>query len=77
MPRPTSKTDLLQAIDQERGALQALLDTLSPEQMAAPGIVGEWAVKDVLAHLTAWDQMVLGCAGLQMESDPGPQSADL
>jgi len=25
-----------------------------------PGIVGEWSVKDVLAHLTEWQQMVLG-----------------
>ncbi len=28
--------------------------------MTQPGIVGEWAVKDVLAHLTAWEQMFLG-----------------
>lgn len=74
MPRPTSKTDLLQAINQERGALQALLDTLSPEQMTVPGIVGEWAVKDVLAHLTTWEQMVLGwhAAGLRGETPELP-----
>ena len=32
MPRPTSKDDLLVAIDQERGALEALLEILSPDQ---------------------------------------------
>ncbi|MEW6093196.1 MAG: ClbS/DfsB family four-helix bundle protein [Chloroflexota bacterium] len=59
MPRPTSKTDLLTAIDQERGALEAILEALTPEQMVEPGVVGEWSVKDVLAHLVEWEQMVL------------------
>jgi hypothetical protein len=33
------------------------------------GIVGEWSVKDVLAHLIEWEQMVLGWhkAGLRDE----------
>jgi len=59
MPRPTSKPDLLAAISQERGALEATLKTLTPEQMAEPGVMGEWSVKDVLAHLVEWEQMVL------------------
>ena len=69
MPRPTNKTDLLAAIDQERGALETFLETLTPEQMVATGVVGEWSVKDVLAHLIEWEQMLLGWyrAGLQGE----------
>ncbi len=69
MPRPTSKTDLMAAIKQERGALEATLETLTPEQMVEPGVVGEWSAKDVLAHLVEWEQMVLGWyrAGLQGE----------
>ena len=69
MPRPTSKTDLLAAIDQERGVLEAFLETLTPEQMVEPGVVGEWSVKDVLAHLIEWEQMVLSWyrAGLRGE----------
>jgi uncharacterized protein (TIGR03083 family) len=41
-------------------ALAALLDTLTPDQMTDPGTVGDWSVKDVLAHLTAWSRMFLG-----------------
>lgn len=69
MPRPTSKTDLLAAISQERGSLEAILETLPPERMVEPGVVGEWSVKDVLAHLVEWEQMVLGWyrAGLRGE----------
>lgn len=59
MPRPTSKTQLLTAIPKEHDALEGYLATLTPEEMTQPGMVGEWAVKDVLAHLTAWEQMVL------------------
>lgn len=60
MPRPTSKQDLRAAIERERGKLDAVLETVTPERMVEPGVVGEWSVKDVLAHLYAWEQMALG-----------------
>lgn len=76
MPRPTNKHDLLVAIEKERGALEAFLEQLTTEQMTLPGLVGEWAAKDVLAHLVAWEQMVLGWyyAGLhgEMPELPAP-----
>lgn len=67
MPRPTSKHDLLEATLRERGKLDAVLATLTPEQMVEPGVVGEWSVKDVLAHLAEWERMALGwhSAGLR------------
>lgn len=74
MPRPTSKTDLLQAIEKERSALEALLESLTSEQMIAPGLMGEWAAKDIIAHLIEWEQMVLGwhAAGLRGETPELP-----
>ena len=60
VPRPTSKNDLLATIDKERGALEVFLESLAPELMVEPGVVGEWPVKDVLAHLIEWEQMTLG-----------------
>ncbi|MFN2323278.1 MAG: ClbS/DfsB family four-helix bundle protein [Trueperaceae bacterium] len=60
MPRPTSKRDLLAAIEHERAKLDAALDVVAPERMLEPGVVGEWSVKDVLAHLYEWEQMALG-----------------
>jgi hypothetical protein len=74
MPKPTSKRELLSAIDKERGTLLALLDSLTAEQMVEPGIVGEWSVQDVLAHLTAWEQLCLGWyrAGLSGETPEMP-----
>ena len=67
MPRPTTKNQLLQAIEIERKALEELLSELSPAQMTQPGLVGEWSAKDVLAHLIEWEHMVLSwhSAGLK------------
>ncbi len=60
MPGPTTKQDLLIAIEQERGKLESLLDGFTPEQMTEPGIVGDWSTKDTLAHLIEWEQMCQG-----------------
>jgi len=67
MPRPTTKNQLLETIEIERKALEKFLTELSPAQMIQPGVVGEWSVKDVLAHLIEWEHMVLNwhSAGLQ------------
>lgn len=74
MPRPTSKTDLLNAIDTEYAALCDELAARSPEKLTEPGIVGEWSVKDVMAHLLEWIQMCMGWhqAGLMGETPQIP-----
>lgn len=67
MPRSTTKKGLLEAIEIEHKALEGLLAGLSPAQMTQPGVVGEWSVKDVLAHLLEWQLMLLSwqAAGLK------------
>lgn len=55
---PTSE-EMFAALDQEQ---QLLLDTLkkcSDEQLNAAGVVGDWSIKNTLAHLTSWEQLVL------------------
>src|SRR5688572_24613519 len=60
MSRPNSKNQLLAQIPQEHGALTAFVQKLTLEQLSDLAVVGDWSVKDVLAHLTAWEQMFLG-----------------
>lgn len=74
MPRANNKKQLLEDMEVEGKALEQLLSGLSPEQMIQPGIVGEWSVKDVLAHLLEWQNMVLKwhTAGLQGKVIPIP-----
>ncbi|HMB23722.1 MAG TPA: ClbS/DfsB family four-helix bundle protein [Anaerolineales bacterium] len=74
MPRANNKKQLLEDIETEGKALEQLLAGLSLAQMTQPGIVGEWSVKDVLAHLLEWQCMVLKwhTAGLQGKVIPIP-----
>ena len=60
MPKPQTKSEILSASQKEHEALEEFLSGLSPEQMTEPGTLGEWSVKDVLAHLYEWEQMTLG-----------------
>ncbi len=59
MPRPTNKKWLLEAAREEYQALQDLIAGLTPEEFCRPGAIGDWSAKDVLCHLTAWEQMAL------------------
>ena len=59
MTRHTSKDQLLQDIQVQHRLLMRTLAALGEEVMLQPGAVGNWSVKDVLAHLTAWEQLFL------------------
>ena len=55
MPKP----EILEQIRKARGAIMAALDGLSPDAMLRPGVIGLWSVKDILAHLTAWQSELI------------------
>ena len=59
MPKPHNKTTLISESHKEREALEDYLTTLTCEEKIVPGVVGDWSVKDMLAHLYEWEQMVL------------------
>lgn len=43
----------------ERNRLEKLLSTLEKSDMEQPGMTGAWSVKDILAHLVAWEHFLL------------------
>lgn len=47
--------ELLAALVAARARLDAALEGMSLDELTAPGRVGDWSVKDLLAHVTAWD----------------------
>jgi hypothetical protein len=51
MPEPKTKTRIIMQLKAERKRLESNLATLTPAQMVESGVIGEWSVKDVLAHL--------------------------
>jgi uncharacterized damage-inducible protein DinB len=63
------KQEILEQIREARGAMLAALDGLPPDAMLHPGVIGLWSVKDVLAHLTAWEsELVTALAQLDKPS---------
>ncbi len=65
---PSHKDDLLRELRAGHEALAATLRALTLEQLTRPGVYaddnGEWTVKDILAHITWWEQSCFGWLGL-------------
>ena len=54
-----TKSTFLERLQSEHARFEATLAALSPEQMMEPDVVGEWSVKDVLAHFVLHEQLAL------------------
>ncbi len=74
MSRPLNKAQLNAVIHKEYAALEKFLAPLTPEQLAFTATPGAWAVKDILAHLYAWQQMLFNWyeTGLRGETPAVP-----
>jgi len=60
MGKRLRKAPLLEEIARERAALDDAVYALPPRQMTRAGVTpGGWSVKDILAHLVAWQQLNL------------------
>jgi uncharacterized protein (TIGR03083 family) len=54
-----TKHELLEAIRKEREAFEIAFAGLTAEQMIAPGVMGEWSVKDILGHVAMWESRLV------------------
>ncbi len=54
-----NRQQLLDKIDQAWAALRAAYDGLDDAQLTQPGVAGDWSVKDILAHVTTWEEEAL------------------
>ena len=50
-----TKEHIIRLLQTERRRLKQNLAGFSTEQMDQPGVIGEWSIKDVLAHLADWE----------------------
>lgn len=55
---PASKAELIERIRQEYAALEQAIGRLSEEQLQAP-VENGWTIKDILAHIAAWQRILL------------------
>jgi hypothetical protein len=51
-----TRSQLLKRVDEAWKALQASYAGLSDSEMMEPGVTGTWSIKDIIAHVTTWEQ---------------------
>jgi hypothetical protein len=53
------KDQVLNRLEKAWATLQESYTGLSDPQLMEPGVMGEWSVKDILAHVTTWEEEAL------------------
>ncbi len=71
-----TKQQLLDKLEQAWAAFQASYAGLSEAQMTTPGVTGEWSVKDILAHVSGWEEESLKYLPLILAGGQLPRYAD-
>ena len=53
------REQLLKHLDKAWAAIKESYAGLSDSQLTEPGVTGHWSVKDILAHVTTWEEEAL------------------
>ena len=53
------RRQLLGRLDSAWGAFEGSYAGLSDAQLMKPGVTGDWSVRDILAHVTTWEEEAL------------------
>ena len=65
------KQHILTALREEFDQWEELLDTMSEEQILTPLLPSNWSIKDVIAHLRAWQQRSIArCEAALLDREP-------
>ena len=64
-------------IDESWEQLQRELAAIPPDRLEEPGAVGEWSVKDLMAHLAVWDDVAASKAQRHLTGEQFPESEQL
>jgi uncharacterized protein (TIGR03083 family) len=62
-----------QQIERAWAALQDSYAGLPDARLTAPGVIGDWSVKDVLAHVTTWEEEALKHVPVILEGGRPPR----
>lgn len=71
-----TKQQLLDKLERAWADLQASFAGMSEAQMTTPGVTGDWSVKDILAHVTTWEEEALRMMPVILENKTPPRYVD-
>jgi hypothetical protein len=64
-------------LEREWKAFLESFEGLQDRALTEPGVAGQWSVRDVLAHVTTWEEEVLKAIPLILEDKPLPRYSDI
>jgi hypothetical protein len=68
-----NKSELLNGLREQYQQWEELLDQIGEARMDQPGVVGDWSIKDIVAHLTGWRRRTVArLQAAQREGEPLP-----
>ena len=67
------RRQLLKRLDTAWAALKASYAGLSDSQLMEPNVTGAWSVRDILAHVTTWEEEALKYLPLILEGGKPPR----
>jgi hypothetical protein len=67
------RRQLLQRLETAWGAFEASSAGLSDAQLMKPGVTGDWSVRDILAHVSTWEEEALTHLPLILEGGTPPR----
>jgi uncharacterized protein (TIGR03083 family) len=59
MSRPQRAAEIRERIAADRARLESLIEGIDESRLTQPGVQEGWSIKDVLAHVTWWEQRML------------------
>ena len=71
------KDQLINKIENAWNELQKASADLTETQMSTPGVVGDWSVRDIIAHISTWEEECLKALPIILEGKRLPRYSDL
>jgi Protein of unknown function (DUF1706) len=68
-----NRHQILKRLDDAWGALKQSYSGLSDSHLMEPGVTGTWSVRDILAHLTTWEEEALKHLPLILKNGKPPR----
>ncbi len=74
MNKPMTVTEVLTAMRAARSTWDALLAEVGEARWEQPGVEGHWSIKDIIAHLTYFENWTADVTGAIQRGEPLPTS---
>jgi len=71
------KQSLLDTLEKAWQEFNESYHGLSVSQISQPGVIGEWSVKDIVGHITTWEEEALKALALILKGQRLPRYKDL